>query len=742
MSNYWTRLRQRKISRRTMLGASAKAGVGAAGLALVGCGDDDDDAAAVDTSGAEAAAGEAAAAAQEASGAAAAADAAASAAEAASAAAAEAAESDDAAQAAAAAEAAAAAAAQAAADAAEAGAEGAAAVAQVAAEAAEAAAEAARAAGSGGAEGAAAAEAAAAAAAEAAAAAQAAAEAAAASVEQTSNVAAALTGEAEFLDWSVPWPLDEIDLDATITLATPFDQGGLDQHKVGSDNNYISHGAVHESVVEISPLTKDLLPHLATLEWADEGATCIGTPTRALFHDGSVLTAHDLAFTYDRMGGIAAYHDGGATSDHPAGWQTIRAIWGSGSWLRNEAVDDNTWVVELEDFDAGHWGTVGVSGTVMVMSQADVERRGDEAVDNHPIGTGPFRFVSHTDEEDFVFERWEDHHHPVDHPVRVPHYAHHKHLVALVRPELQSRIAGIEAGEIDGATELGLNAVAPFIDDPDFTVQFIPGPGWTIHNIFPNLWHETREDGTPNPWMDERVRIAANLAINRAAIAEGLLLGVEPIEPMWGYRGVVGYPSVEDARAADWGYDPDRARALLAEAGYPDGFDERLYYTPDWGGDLQEDLALTTAQMLHEVGIRAEPISISVSEYFTDAYTRGGPTGTAPVALYWFWANYFADPGGMWTCCTAPDGFYSMAVHHDPVLDDIYAQSKLARDPEQRKELISELFLRHKRGAWFINVIEPPDSVLTRGDVNWPLGGPFGSLGNLNTYSIQKRKAT
>ena len=63
--NYWTTLRQRKISRRTMLGASAKAGVGAAGLALVGCGDDDDDAApaAVDTSAIDAAAGDASAAA-------------------------------------------------------------------------------------------------------------------------------------------------------------------------------------------------------------------------------------------------------------------------------------------------------------------------------------------------------------------------------------------------------------------------------------------------------------------------------------------------------------------------------------------------------------------------------------------------------------------------------------------------------------------------------------------------------
>ena len=165
--NHWTALRQRKISRRTMLGASAKAGVGAAGLALVGCGDDDEpdagavaaeraataaeeaaaaaiaagEARAAETEAAAAAAAEAADAAGEAS--AAAAQAAAAAADAA-ALAAEAAESEDAANAAAAAEAAAAAAAQAADAASAAGDQAAAAVAAAAAEAAEAAAQAAR----------------------------------------------------------------------------------------------------------------------------------------------------------------------------------------------------------------------------------------------------------------------------------------------------------------------------------------------------------------------------------------------------------------------------------------------------------------------------------------------------------------------------------------------------------------------------------------------------------------------
>ena len=193
--NYWTTLRQRKISRRTMLGASAKAGIGAAGLVLVGCGDDDDDAApaAVDTSAIDAAAGDAAAAAEAASAAADAAGRAAEAAEAASALAAEAAESDDAEQAAAAAQAAAEAAADAADAARAAGDAGAAAVAQAAAEAAAAAAAAAREAG---AEDTAAAAAAAQAAADAAAAAAAAAGEASAAAAETAAAAVAAAEDA------------------------------------------------------------------------------------------------------------------------------------------------------------------------------------------------------------------------------------------------------------------------------------------------------------------------------------------------------------------------------------------------------------------------------------------------------------------------------------------------------------------------------------------------------------------
>ena len=104
-------------------------------------------------------------------------------------------------------------------------------------------------------------------------------------------------------------------------------------------------------------------------------------------------------------------------------------------------------------------------------------RRSGPGADGH---RAPYRFVSHAEDEDFVFERFEDHFLPVDHSREVPHYAHNKHLTVLVRPEVQSRLAGLEVGEIDTVQELGPDNVKPFVDDPDFTVQFQPADGWTI----------------------------------------------------------------------------------------------------------------------------------------------------------------------------------------------------------------------------------------------------------------------
>ena len=755
--NYWTALRQRKISRRTMLGASAKAGVGVAGLALVGCGDDDDDAApaVVDSSAIDAAAGDAAAAAEAASAAADAAGRAAEAAEAASALAAEAAESDDAEQAAAAAQAAADAAADAAEAARAAGDAGAAAVAQAAADAAEAAAAAAREAG---AEDTAAAAAAAQAAADAAAAAAAAAGEASAAAAETAAAAVAAAQEAaeaaqeaaaaaisvlgETEDFSVPWPLDEIDLDATIVGVVPSDSGGLDQMRLGSKGNQYSHGAAFSAVMEWEPASAAAIPHLAAPEWVDP-TSVVASVVPAPFHDGSILTAHDMVFSYDRMGGKAAYHQGGETTDHPGGWSPSNVGRSGADWVRNEAVDDRTWSFELPGPDAGFFVVnLATTGEVVIMSQADTEARGDLAMDTQPMGTGPLRFVSHEDDTDFVFERFEEHFLPVDHPVVVSRYAHHKHQRIVVRPEIQSQLAGLEAGEIDVVPGLGPNNVEPYLDDPDFTVQFQPAVSATVQVIYPNLYPQTMPDGSPNPFLDFRVRRAANHAINRQSIIDNLLLG-QGHYPLFTFSGVYGYPTPEQRAEVEYNYDPELARQLMAEAGYADGFDVPLYWTTDFGGAFMQDITLAVAQDLAAVGIRTHDEPALVNDYFSDAYVIGGPN--RPVGLYWMWANIVRDIGSMWDCCVGSESFFTKLGGEgvqDPALHELYLAQRAELDPERRSEMIAELMLEHARQAWFVFIAEAPSTLLTQAEVNWPKGGRTGFMWGGTAFAIQRRKAT
>ena len=120
----------------------------------------------------------------------------------------------------------------------------------------------------------------------------------------------------------MPWPLDQVDLDASIVGVTPVDQGGLDEHRAGSVANYYSHGAVFNATMEVDPRDGSPIPELAAPEWID-AVTIRASVVPAPFHDGSILTAHDMVFTFDRKGGLAEYHQGGETSDHPGGFFTI-----------------------------------------------------------------------------------------------------------------------------------------------------------------------------------------------------------------------------------------------------------------------------------------------------------------------------------------------------------------------------------------------------------------------------------
>ena len=742
--NYWTTLRQRKISRRTMLGASAKAGVGAAGLALVGCGDDDDDAApaAVDTSAIDAAAGDAAAAAEAASAAADAAGRAAEAAEAASALAAEAAESDDAEQAAAAAQAAAEAAADAADAARAAGDAGAAAVAQAAADAAEAAAAAAREAG---AEDTAAAAAAAQAAADAAAAAAAAAGEAAAAAAETAAAAVAAAEEAadaarEAADAATMAAEEdapsatagEIDTEATLRLALAADNGGLDPHRSGSQVNYQNSHGVFSRPVEFAPETGNPVGNLVSWENPDEVTWSLTVEDNVFFHNGQQLTAEDLIFTYERVGNIAEYHQGGETSDHPAGWASARTQQGAHHWAGYGQTDKLHWTITTNGPDATISGAY--LGNIYAMSKADTEERGDAAVDAEPMGTGYLRFVSHAEDTDFVMERNDDYHLEWSPTPTAVARSSYKRQVHFVRPEPLSRIAGIEAGELDVAYSLTPDVVEPIQDDPDFKV----GSGWAGNPnqyLIPNLVVDELNGG-PNPFRDERVRKALNHAINKQAIIDNLMTGTEKTS-YGAWSASAFYPKEALEAIGPYEYDPDLARALLAEAGYPDGFKTPFHFSVDF---IPTDpaVALVLQQDLGAVGVELEMHSYPTSEFFAQA-RNAAASETEGAGLYFMQNCACYEPEIMIAAHIAPTpgGTYSLAPHED--LAEVRQRTKTSVSAADRAAAIEELYVRHYQRAGFIYLTERSAFHATAANVEWQLGAAqLAGVGTIHQINVLK----
>ena len=112
----------------------------------------------------------------------------------------------------------------------------------------------------------------------------------------------------------------EIDREATLRLAVAGDNGGLDPMRSGSQGNGINSRGVFNRSTETDPETGNPVGILLQWENPDEVTWNFTVEDGVFFHNGQQLTAEDIIFTHERVGGVAEYHQGGETSDHPAGW--------------------------------------------------------------------------------------------------------------------------------------------------------------------------------------------------------------------------------------------------------------------------------------------------------------------------------------------------------------------------------------------------------------------------------------
>src|SRR5713101_3933105 len=280
------------------------------------------------------------------------------------------------------------------------------------------------------------------------------------------------------------------------------------------------------------------------------------------FHNGDPFTAEDVKFSFYRAKSSRVLKE------------KVRDV---------EIVDPYRVRFHLHepfpDFMA-FYGTLATASSWIVPKKY-VEKVGDDGFMKQPVGLGPYKFVSNTPGIEIVMEANESYWR------KMPSV---KRLVFKSVPEPTTRAAMPKRGEVDIAYLLDTPAAMELKRDPNLKVVFSGAIGIHFLDFF-DQWDPK------STWHDRRVRLAANYAIDRPAINQAETLGFSRIT--WSiipstfefYWQPPGYP-----------YDPARARQLLADAGYPNGFDAGDYFCDAAGTFVGEPVV----NYLHAVGIRVK----------------------------------------------------------------------------------------------------------------------------------------
>jgi peptide/nickel transport system substrate-binding protein len=330
------------------------------------------------------------------------------------------------------------------------------------------------------------------------------------------------------------------------------------------------------------------------------------------FHDGTPVTAEDVVFSIRRARAIT-------------GLRTFvvqtRAV------ASVEAKDARTVLIRTNGTAPllpSQMAVIAIVSARAAEGAAEADFNGGRAA----IGSGPYRWVRLTPGQDVVIERAARHWREPEPWQRVSFR---------FIPNDSARVAALLAGDIDVIDNVPPSLFGRLRESE--RTQLVTGPGMFTLYMYLDHFRErvqyaTGADGQPldrNPIRDPRVRQAMNLAINRAALAERAMEGAADPMGQFAARGFIGH----DPGIGLPAFDPARARALLAEAGFPAGFGLTIHCTNDrFVGDAR--VCQAVGQMLTAVGIRATVDALPSAVFFRRANGGQGldPEFTAFLAIF------------------------------------------------------------------------------------------------------------
>jgi len=363
------------------------------------------------------------------------------------------------------------------------------------------------------------------------------------------------------------------------------------------------------------------------------------------FHNGEPLTAEDVKFSFARAKGKVL---------HEKVKEVVVVDPRRVRFVLNEPWPDFMMF----------YGTFA-SGAAWVVPKKYVEQVGPDGFKKHPIGLGPYKFVSNTPGIELVLEAYEGYWR------KMPSV---KRLVFKSVPEATTRLAMLKRGEVDLAYLLDAPMAQEVKRDPNLKLASSGGIG-TFYLDYLDQWDPK------STWADRKVRLAAIHAIDAKSINEAENLGVSrPTGSMVPRKFEFGLP------LEPYTYDPAKARQLLTEAGYPNGFDAgSLYPWPPYFS-----MGEAVAGNLAAVGIRTKLQTMERAAFYS-------ALGSKKLKGLCLCINaVYGNAASRLSEVVPSDGVYAYGGYPD--VDALYKQQARETDRKKREAQLHQIQrLMHER---------------------------------------------
>jgi peptide/nickel transport system substrate-binding protein len=453
-----------------------------------------------------------------------------------------------------------------------------------------------------------------------------------------------------------------------LTIGRREDSSTFDPINTAQNIDFWVFSNVFDVLVRVDKAGKELLPGLAeSWEVSEDNLTYTFHLRDAKFSDGSPITSEDAAYSLERIrdSELSLWSDG---------YKIIADM---------QTSDARTLVVTLSGPSAPFLSTLAMPGA-SIISKAAMEGMGQEAFAEMPVASGAFTVKEWRRGDRVILEKnpafWEADKVSLD------------GVEWISIPDDNTRMLAVQAGELDAAIFVPFSRVKELQADANLTVVVDPS---------------TREDhlllNHEHPPLDNvKVREALDYAIDKQSIVDTVVFGLGEVANSYIPKGALYHSDDNGARP----YDPEKAKALLAEAGVGE---VTLDYLVNAGNEVDEQIAVLLQQQLAGVGVTLNLTKMDPSQTW-DMLVNG----EYDLSVM-YWTNDILDPDQKTTFVLGHDvNMNYMTRYSNEAVKQMVADARLEMDPVKRAALYAEIQKTAKGDAHWIDLYYSPYISVTR----------------------------